>query len=364
MKIHLKVAELIELVEGVSSLDHDFLVHNFSSLENAGPSDIVVYLPQEEGAVFDSLSLDSIKNSKAGLILASKKYVPEKDYIIVEDPLLAFQKIVKAIELKEQSVQDEISKEYPHAFVSEAAEIGKNVVIEPGAVIKSGAKIGDRSKISSQAFVGKDCVVGLDVVLYPGVKVLDRCLVGNNTIIHSNSVVGSDGYGFRGRRDGMWKVPQVGVVRIGSFVEIGANVTIDRAAFDETVIGDGVKLDNLIHIAHNVKIGPHTAIIAQTGIAGGVEIGMGCQIGGQVGIKDHVKIGNGVKIVSKSAVMKSLKDGEVVAGIPAMPFNTFKRITVMTMKLPEIFKLKDSFTKFSERMNAKRSFWKRLLGRF
>lgn len=358
MNANLTVGQLKELVKGESSLDHNFLIQNFTSLEKAGPEDLAIYLEQE-GGVFDSLSLDFIKKSSAGLILASKPWVEGKNYLLVKDPLLAFQKIAQVIQFSVAS-EDNASNVHPKACVSSSVKLGKDVKIFAFAVIEDGAEVGDWSFVRPQVFIGKNCKIGSNVILHPGVKVLDSCVVGDHTIVHSGAVIGSDGYGYRVRKDSIFKVPQLGIVRVGKHVEIGANTTIDRAAFDETVIGDGVKLDNLVHIAHNVNIGPHTAILAQTGIAGGVTIGMGCQIGGQVAIKNDLKIGNGVKIVSKSAIMKNLKDGEVVAGIPAVSFGLWKRLSVCLTKLPDIVKL----AQFIERQKTKKSFWQKLLGWF
>lgn len=355
MNVNLTVGQLKELVKGESSLGHNFLIQNFTSLEKARPEDLAVYLEQNEDSVFDSPSLNSIKESSAGLILAVKPWVGGKNYLLVEDPLLAFQKIVQAVQFGIAG-KNNISDVHSKACVSEKARLGKSVMVASCAVVEDGAEVGDGTFIGSQVFIGKNCKIGLNVVLYPGVKILDRCIIGDHTIVHSGAVIGSDGYGYRIRKDGIWKVPQLGIVRVGKHVEIGANTCIDRAAFDETVIGDGVKLDNFVHIAHNVKIGPHTAIIAQTGIAGSTTIGMGCQIGGQVAIKNDIKIGDGVKVVSKSAVMKSLKDGEVVAGIPSMPFALWKRLSVSLTKLPDIIKLAKSI----ENKKAKRSFWRKL----
>jgi UDP-3-O-[3-hydroxymyristoyl] glucosamine N-acyltransferase len=184
----------------------------------------------------------------------------------------------------------------------------------------------------------------------PGVIILDRCHIGDNSIIHAGTVIGSDGFGYQVSQTGMKKIPQIGIVDIGKYVEIGANCSIDRAAFDVTQIGNGVKMDNGCHIAHNVIIGDHTAILAQTGIAGGVKIGMGCMIGGQVAIKDHVVIGDGVKVVSKSGVLTDVSNGQTVAGIPAIPFSQWKRTVVILGKLPEYIKTMQGLTK-------KRSIW-------
>ena len=150
-------------------------------------------------------------------------------------------------------------------------------------------------------------------------------------------------------KQGLQKIPQIGIVSIGMWVEIGANCTIDRASFDKTIIGNGVKLDNSVHIAHNVIVGDGTAILAQTGIAGSTKIGIGCQIGGQVAIKNDIVIGNGVKIVSKSAVAHSLKNGETVSGFPAVPFMQWKRSQALINRLPEFAKMA---YEIKEKMNA------------
>ncbi|MCK4517978.1 UDP-3-O-(3-hydroxymyristoyl)glucosamine N-acyltransferase [Candidatus Babeliales bacterium] len=234
--------------------------------------------------------------------------------------------------------------------ISQWAIVEDNVSIGAGAVIEDDAKIGYGATIGANVFVGQGAVVGCGVVLHPGVKILERSVVGDNTIIHSGAVIGSDGFGYRVMKTGLRKITHIGIVIIGKSVEIGANTTIDRAEFDQTVIGDGVKLDNQVHIAHNVKIGPHTAILAQTGIAGSTIIGAGCQIGGQVAIKDHLTIGNEVKIVSKSAVMKNLKDGEIVCGIPSMPFSQWKRMMVALARLPELLK----------KNRTRKTFWQKL----
>ena len=152
--------------------------------------------------------------------------------------------------------------------------------------------------------------------------------MGDDSIINAGALIGSDGFGYRITKRGLQKIPHVGIVRIGRGVEVGGNASIDRAAFDATVIGDGVKLDNMVHIAHNVHIGAHTAILAQTAVAGSVRIGMGCLIGAHVVIKDHVTLGNKVRVVSKAGVMRDTPDNQTVAGVPAMPFLAWKRLTV------------------------------------
>jgi len=325
MNINLPLKTLISALNNIVScnVDENVMIHRITSLDSAGPNDLAVVLDRGEASVFDPVSIEAIKKSTAGVLLIQDSLVLDKKCLVVKDALAAFLQLADFLEKnQEQKLQN----------------VGANVSMHPTAVIDTGASVGAGSNLGAHVYVGKNCIIGANVRLYPGVKILDRCIVGDHSIIHAGAVIGSDGFGYQVTKMGLKKIPQIGIVRIGSNVEIGANCAIDRASFDETVIGDGVKMDNSVHIAHNVKIGAYTAILAQTGIAGSTEIGVGCQIGGQVAIKDHTKIGNGVKIVSKSGIMNNLKDGETVAGIPAMPFNQWKRLTVCLLKLPDLIK--------------------------
>jgi len=354
--LRITIKELCDVVEGKASLDPNFLVKNLGSLEDAQGSDLAVVFDPEINSVFAPLSKEKILSSKAGAILASKEVVPEKNYIIVQDPLKALEKIERFLAAVKGG--DKIGV-HPTAVVGDFAVLEDGVEAGPNAVIMDDAKIGRGAKIGAGSFIGKGCQIGCYATVYPGVKILDRCVIGDYTIVHSGVVIGSDGFGYRITKQGLRKVPHLGIVRIGKHVEIGANCCIDRSEFDETVIGDGVKMDNGVHVAHNVKIGQGTAILAQTGIAGSVVIGVGCQIGGQVAIKDHVTIGNGAKIVSKSAVMRNVSDGEVVCGIPTMPFSQWKRMMVAMAKLPEYIKVLKGLKQYSEG-GKKLGFWQRL----
>jgi UDP-3-O-[3-hydroxymyristoyl] glucosamine N-acyltransferase len=351
-KLNLTIQEICKVVEGTCSLDPSFLVRHIASLEHAQVSDLAVVFDPDENTVFGQLSLDKVRASKAAVLLASTEVVPGKNYIIVKNPLVALEKLAYYLDTK----NDKGPLIHPTVCMSEFAVIEDNVKIGPYTVVADDVKIGYGAQIGAHVVLGKGCQVGCYSIIHPGVKILDRCIVGDYTIIHAGVVIGSDGFGYRITKQGMLKIPHLGIVRIGNHVELGANTCIDRAEFEETVIGDGVKIDNEVHIAHNVKVGAHTAILAQTGIAGSTVIGMGCQIGGQVAIKDHVVIGNGVKIVSKTAVMKDLNDGEVVCGIPSMPFLQWKRMVVVMTKLPEMMKAFEEFRK-------PRGFFKRLFGK-
>jgi UDP-3-O-[3-hydroxymyristoyl] glucosamine N-acyltransferase len=355
MQINLSVKDLVGVIGGQTKVDPSFQVSGISALESAGPRDLSVIFEPDTEQFFPLLSQELIKKSNAGVFLARKEVVPGKDYILVDDPLAAFQKLVEHVAAQHEAP----SLIHPSAHVDASVHLDEQVSVDRLAVIDVGTRIGKNSKIGAQVYVGRDCRIGENVVLYPGVRLLQGTIIGNHTIIHAGTVIGSDGFGYRITKQGLKKIPQIGRVRIGSYVEIGANCCIDRGAFEETVLGDGVKLDNLVHIAHNVKIGHHTAIIAQTGIAGSTTIGSGCMIGGQVAIKDHVNVGNGVRVVSKTALVKDAPDGAILAGIPAMPFGEWKRLVVVLMRLPGMLSLLTKIETMLAAREQKKSFWKR-----
>jgi UDP-3-O-[3-hydroxymyristoyl] glucosamine N-acyltransferase len=347
MELNLSIAQILDLIGGSASADIDSatVVQHIRSLRNAQTGDMAIILDRGDASVFDAVSHDELARSCAGVFLAEKAFSPDKKFIIVSDALAAFTRLSAYAQERDSKI------DAPSSIASTAS-------VHSSAVVCSGATIGQNAHIGAQTFVGMGAVIGANVVLHPGVKILDRCIIGDNSIVHAGAVVGSDGFGYQVNRAGLKKIPHIGIVRLGCDVEIGANCMIDRACFDETIIGNGCKLDNGVHVAHNVQIGNHTVILALTGIAGSVVIGQGCQIGGQVGIRDHLTIGNGVKIVSKSVVMNNLKDGEVVAGMPAIPFSQWKRLTVALSKVPDALKkMNDVMPQYS---GATKSWWKRL----
>lgn len=199
---------------------------------------------------------------------------------------------------------------HPSAVVSSSATLGKDVHIGACAVIEDGAVVGDRTVVMPQAYVGAGTRIGADCLLYPGVKIYHQASIGDRCIFHAGCVVGSDGFGYAWTGKGYFKIPQVGTVVIESDVELGANACVDRARFGETRIGTGTKLDNLVQIAHNVKLGACCAFAAQVGIAGSATVGSGVQMGGQSAIVGHIKVGDGLTIVGQSGVTKSIPGRE------------------------------------------------------
>lgn len=240
-------------------------------------------------------------------------------------------------------------KIHPTAYVSETAKVANDAIIGPNAVVEDGAVVGAGSHIEGCAYVGRFATVGDNTHIYPGVRILDYCVVGSNCIIHANTVIGSDGYGFAQEQGQHIKVPQLGNVIIEDNVEIGACVTIDRATMESTVIGEGTKTDNQIHIAHNVKIGKKCLLVAQVGIAGGTTIEDYVVMAGKVGIIGHIHVGKGSTILSGGVVTNNLPEGSYVSGFPAKPHKEELRIKGALRKLPDLIKrVKDLENKFNE----------------
>jgi len=230
------------------------------------------------------------------------------------------------------------------SYISKTAKLGQKVFVGAFAYLGEGVVIGDNVKIHPQVYLGNNVRVADNTVLHAGVKIYHDCSIGSNVTIHAGSVVGGDGFGFAPQTDGSFKkVPQIGNVIVEDYVEIGANVTIDRATIGSTIIREGAKLDNLIQIAHNVEVGHHTVIAAQAGISGSTKIGSQVMIGGQAGIVGHLQIADGARINAQSGVTKSIKTpGGAVTGTPAFDYTSALRSQALSRNLPELEKrLKD-----------------------
>jgi UDP-3-O-[3-hydroxymyristoyl] glucosamine N-acyltransferase len=271
----------------------------------------------------------------AALIVPSDLDCPLKPSIRVADPKLAFTKVLSLF----SPYKPYQKKIYPNVYIEESAKIGKNVTILPFTNIMDHAEIGDETVIYSQVYIGKNVKIGKNCVIESGVKIDDESVIGDAVVIHHNSVIGGDGFGFIQKDGRNIKLPQIGKIVIEDEVEIGACVTIDRATMGETRISKGVIIDNLVQIAHNVKIGENSIIISQTGISGSSTIGKNCILTGQVGISDHVHIGDNVVILAKSGVEdRHVESGRVIFGYPARDVMEQKRIFASLPKLPELIK--------------------------
>lgn len=280
--------------------------------------------------------------TKAAILLVSDDFNPTQPVsptlIRVRDVRLAVSKLLAAFsQISQTKTAYEV---HELAYVDKTATIGKEVSIAAFSYIAASAQLGDKVRIYEQVYIGENVKIGNNTILYPGVKILNDCVVGDNCILHPNVVIGSDGFGFAPQEDGSYeKIPHVGNVVIGNKVEIGTNTVIDRAVMGSTVIYDGVKLDNLIQIAHNVEVGEHTAIASQAGIAGSTKVGKRCLIGGQAGLVGHITIADGTKIQAQSGIAKSLKkENGAWYGSPAFEYSAFLKSQVYFQKLPQLEK--------------------------
>ncbi|MDO4934220.1 MAG: UDP-3-O-(3-hydroxymyristoyl)glucosamine N-acyltransferase, partial [Prevotella sp.] len=224
------------------------------------------------------------------------------------------------------------------AFISPTATVGKDVYIGAFAYIGDGAVVGDGSQIYPNTVIGDGVKIGSGCLIYPNVTIYQGCKLGNNVTIHSGSVVGADGFGFAPNAEGYDKIPQIGIVTIEDNVEIGANTCIDRSTMGSTIIRKGVKLDNLIQVAHNVEIGENTVMSAQVGIAGSTKVGSWCMFGGQVGLAGHIHIGDKTFLGAQSGVPGNIKGNETLIGTPPMEPKAYFRSQAIFRKLPELYK--------------------------
>ena len=280
-----------------------------------------------------------IYKTNASIVLVNSDFIPDdalKTTIIKVDN--AYNSLAQLLELYEKSkpVRKGISS---LAFVSKSTETGSNAFIGEFSFIGENSVIGDNVKINPHCFIGNNVVIGDNSNINAGVKIYDNTVIGTNCIIHSGAVVGADGFGFSPQTDSHYKkIAQIGNVILEDNVEIGANTTIDRATLGSTVIKKGVKLDNLIMVAHNVIIGDNTVIAAQTGIAGSTKIGKNCMIGGQVGISGHLKIGDNVKIAAQSGIGSNIADNEIIMGSPAFDMAKYRKTYVHFRNLDKLVK--------------------------
>lgn len=275
--------------------------------------------------------------TKSSIVLISRSFVlsgkVEATLIRVEN---AYESFANLLQLVDQA-RPRKKGVHPSAVIEATATVGKDVFIGPLVYLGENCRIGDGCALYPHVYVGDNAQVGRNSTLNPGVKIYNDCVIGENCIIHAGTVIGSDGFGFAPQRNEFMKIPQLGNVVIEDNVEIGSNVSIDRATMGSTIIRKGVKLDNLIQIAHNVEIGENTVIAAQTGIAGSTKLGKNCMIGGQVGIVGHLKIADGTKIGAQSGIPSDVKkENTVLLGYPAIDHRDFLRCSIVFKKLPEL----------------------------
>ncbi len=325
--------ELAALLNGTIEGDPDTWVDRPSKIEEGGKGSIS-FLGNDKYEPF-------AYKTNASILLVSKAWKPKQavqpTLLRVDDVYAAIAKLFKQFGQARPTVVSGISD---LAYVHESANLGKEVSVGRYSVIEAGAQVGDHCHIADQVYIGQDVSIGKGARIYPGVRILYGCVIGDHCIIHPNTVIGSDGFGFAPQADGSYeKIEQLGNVIIESHVEIGAGTTIDRATMGATLIKKGVKLDNLVQVAHNVEIGENTVVAAQAGIAGSTKIGKNCQIGGQVGFVGHLTIADGTRIQAQSGVASSVKtNNQALFGSPAFNYTDYVRSYAIFKKLPELYK--------------------------
>jgi UDP-3-O-[3-hydroxymyristoyl] glucosamine N-acyltransferase len=330
--------EIAEFINGEVVGDKNIVVTGVCGIKEAGPGDITFLANPKYAAL--------MKTTKAAAVITSRDIKQsDKPIIRTDNPSLAFVRVVS------MAVPDEFMRPrgiHSSAVLGKDVKLGSNVAIGAYAVIEDNVTIGDGTVIYPNCYIGHHSSIGSSCLVYPHVCVRERTTIGDRVTIHSGTVIGSDGFGYIQVEGVHQKIPQIGTVQVEDDVEIGANVTIDRARFDKTVIGKGTKIDNLVQIAHNVVIGENSIIVAQAGISGSTRIGNGVVLAGQVGIVGHISVGDGAVVAAQSGVSKSVPAGAIVWGYPAKPMNTAKKINACVQRLPALF---DTITELKKRVS-------------
>jgi UDP-3-O-[3-hydroxymyristoyl] glucosamine N-acyltransferase len=300
-------------------------ITSLAGFEEAGPNDLTF--------VTGDRMFKTARPISAGILLAHRRLAEiPNPHIVVTNPTLAFAQVARTFFCP-------ISP--PRGIDASAVrgtdtQVGPDVSIWPGVTLGDRVRIGARVTLYPGVFVGNDTMIGDDTLLYPNVVIREGCTIGARVIIHSGTVIGSDGFGYVQDQGRHYKIPQLGGVTIEDDVELGANVTVDRATLGQTVIKQGTKVDNLVQIAHNVTIGAHSILVAQVGIAGSTRVGHHVMIGGQAGLADHLAIGDQVMIAARAGVNRSLEPNQIVSGAPVMPHEVWVKAQAVIPRLPEL----------------------------
>ena len=324
------ISEISKELKGKIVGDSNIIINKLSKIEEANYGSIS-FISKEK-----YLNYLYTTNASAIIISSNLKFEKKKissNLIIVNNAYQSFAELLNKVSESKKNIVG-IHKSL---FKEKNSTIGKNCFVGANVYIGNNVSIGNNVKIFPNTFIGDDTFIGNNCIIYPGVKIHDQSIIGENCIIQSGVNIGGDGFGFTPNSDNQYsKIAHIGNVIIENNVEIGANTTIDRATLGSTIIRKGVKLDNLIQIAHNVEIGKNTVIAAQSGIAGSTKIGENCMIGGQVGIIGHLKIGNNVKIAAQSGVSSNINDNEIIQGSPAFLISEYKKSYIYFKQLPKL----------------------------
>jgi len=320
--------EIARLVDGEIVGDERTIVTGICGIKEAKEGDLTF--------VANSRYLSLMNHTRASAIITSRDVTrAPKPIIRTENPSIAFAKMVSFLAPNEVKKPKGI---HPTAVIGEKVRLGRNVAIQAYVVIEDNVEVKENTILYAGAYVGHHAKIGKDCAIYPYVIIRERVVIQDRVIIHGGTVIGSDGFGFSTVKGVHQRIPQIGNVVIEDDVEIGANVTIDRARFDKTIIRKGTKIDNLVQIAHNVIVGEHSIIVAQSGISGSTTIGSNVTLAGQSGVIGHVSVGDNTVVAGKAGVTKSVPPNSCVSGFPAKPHTVAKRINACVQGLPELYK--------------------------
>ncbi len=334
--------QIADFIHGEIIGDENAKVHTFAKIEEGTPG-ALSFLSNPKYTPY-------IYTTQSTIVLVNKSFTPEQE---VKATLIkvdnAYDSLARLLTLYEQSKPRKTGI-HPLAFIEPTAKIGKDVYIAPFAYVGENAEIGDRAMLYPHATVGDHAKIGSGTILNANATVYHGCRVGSNCILHSGCAIGADGFGFAPTASGYDKIPQIGIVIIEDNVEIGANTCVDRATMGATVIHEGVKLDNLVQIAHNVEVGSNTVMASQVGVAGSAKIGQWCMFGGQVGVAGHITVGNHVTTGAQAGIAGSVKPGNTIQGSPAIEAKNFARSSIVFKKLPEMYATLNSLQKEIEEL--------------
>ena len=322
--------QIAAFLRGTVEGDPEVKVSNFSKIEEGKPGTLTFLAnPKYEHHIY---------HTEASIVLVNQDFTPTEPIhttlIRVENAYTALAQLLNMVEQAKSKKSGVDST----AFIAPTASVGEDCYIGNMAYIGERVKLGNNCQVYPFAYIGDNVEIGDNTILQPHVTVYHDCRIGQHCILHAGSVIGADGFGFAPEGEQYKKIPQLGNVVIEDNVEIGANTTIDRAVMDSTIIRQGVKLDNLIQIAHNVEVGENTVMAAQVGIAGSVKVGKHCMFGGQVGLAGHIQIADDVTLGAQAGVISSVKEATTLLGAPAIQARNFMRSSAIFNRLPELYR--------------------------
>ncbi|MEG1580550.1 MAG: UDP-3-O-(3-hydroxymyristoyl)glucosamine N-acyltransferase [Bacteroidaceae bacterium] len=322
--------QIAEYLNGTIEGDEQITIHTFSKIEE-GVAGAIAFLANPH-------YVNYIYETKASIVLVNNDLKLERP---VTPTLIrvnnAYESVARLLTLYEQAKSKKVGV-HPLAYIAKSATVRDNCYIAPFAYIGENVTVGENTMIYSHVSIEDNAQIGNDCIVYPNVSIYHDCRIGNRVVLHAGCVIGADGFGFAPTSDGYEKIPQIGIVTIEDDVEIGANSCVDRSTMGSTYVRKGVKLDNLVQIAHNVEVGENTVMSAQVGVAGSTKIGKWCMFGGQVGINGHIVIGDKVNCGAQAGIVGAVPKGNVnIQGSPAIEYKNFARSSIIFKKLPEIY---------------------------